>query len=74
MGNFGIKIKQYNNAIQELREKGYLIQETRNYYNFYEIPVITKKDNVVITFEDKKYNINTTTGNITFNTPPDFIF
>lgn len=51
---FGIKIKQYNNAIHTLIEKGYLVQENGNRYTFYEVPVITKEDkgNSVITKQD----------------------
>lgn len=49
--NFGIKIKQYNNAVQELVEKGYLIQENGNVYIFKEQPqtVMTKGNNEVMT-------------------------
>ena len=36
--NFGIKIKQYNNAIKELTEKGYLIKQNGYNYTFCEIP------------------------------------
>lgn len=46
---FGIKIKQYNNAIDELIEKGYLVITKGNNYEFNETPVITKEDNHVIT-------------------------
>lgn len=43
---FGMKIKQYNNAVDKLIEQGYLVrQEESNRYTFCEIPVITKKDN-----------------------------
>lgn len=34
--SFGIKIKQYNNAITELIEKGYLTQIQGNIYRFTE--------------------------------------
>jgi archaellin len=59
--NFGMKIKQYNNAVKELIDKGYLVISKGNNYIFYEISVITKEDkgvitkedNPVITFEDK---------------------
>jgi hypothetical protein len=44
---FGIKIDQYNSAIKELMEKGYLIQESGNRYSFNEIPVIGKTHNAV---------------------------
>lgn len=46
---FGIKIKQYNNAVKELTDKGYLVNTKGNNYIFNEIPVITKEDNAVIT-------------------------
>lgn len=42
---FGIKKTQYDNAIKELKEKGYLIQDKGNYYSFYEVPVTLKPDN-----------------------------
>ena len=43
---FGIKIKQYNNAVDALIEKGYLVRQgDTNYYTFNEIAVITKEDN-----------------------------
>ena len=56
--SFGIKIKQYNNAIAELIEKRYLVQEKGNLYFFYEIPqqsnsVVTKEDNEVLTQSNK---------------------
>lgn len=36
---FGIKIKQYNNAINKLIEKGYLVQEDdKNNFKFIECP------------------------------------
>lgn len=41
---FGMKIKQYNNAVKELEEKGYLHKTKGNYYFFYEKSVITKED------------------------------
>lgn len=49
---FGMKIKQYNNAVETLIEKKYLVNTSGNNYDFYEVPVNTKKDNDVITFED----------------------
>lgn len=42
--DFGMKIKQYNNAIKELEDKGYLCKAKGNNYFFYETPVITKED------------------------------
>ena len=52
--SFGMKIKQYNNAVNTLIDKGYLINTSGNNYTFNEIPVITKEDNAVITKGDKK--------------------
>ena len=46
---FGMKIKQYNNAVNELIDKNFLVITKGNNYVFNEIPVITKEDNVVIT-------------------------
>ena len=43
--NFGIKIKQYNNAIETLIEKGYLTAASGNTYNFNEIAVMPLEDN-----------------------------
>ena len=45
---FGVKIKQYNNAIETLQEKGYLVQddENDNTWIFYETPIkIPANDN-----------------------------
>lgn len=57
--NFGIKIKQYNNAIEELIKKNYLVCDKGNNYFFCEIPnkintVITKEDNEVMTKSNKE--------------------
>lgn len=59
--NFGIKIKQYNNAVETLISKGYLVKQEGNNYIFYETPVNfseLKKENVLLeTFnniEEKK--------------------
>lgn len=70
---FGIKIKQYNNAIQELVEKGYLIQEQGNIYIFNEQPqtssyVITKGDNDVMTKNNKELLPKDTRNNTLDNT------
>lgn len=46
--DFGIKIKQYNNAIKELTDKGYLVHIQGDSYEFHELTVITKEDNVEI--------------------------
>ena len=42
---FGMKIKQYNNAVKELTDKGYLVNTQGNNYFFYEVPVDTKGNN-----------------------------
>lgn len=41
--NFGIKKKQYDNAIEELITKKYLVVTKSNYYTFYEVPKIEKE-------------------------------
>lgn len=46
--DFGIKIKQYNNAIKELTDKGYLVHIQGDSYEFHELTVITKENNVEI--------------------------
>lgn len=80
--NFGIKIKQYNNAIQELAEKGYLIQENGNVYIFKEQPqtpssVMTKSNNEVMTKSNNhllpKDTRNNTIDNTNNNTK-QFVF
>lgn len=43
--SFGIKTRQYNTAVAELIDKGYLVNTGGNYYTFNEIPVITKCNN-----------------------------
>lgn len=42
---FGIKAKQYNNAVEELITKGYLVAEGGNKYTFNEIAVMPKGNN-----------------------------
>ena len=42
---FGMKIKQYNNAVATLIEKGYLQHIENNTYIFHEIAVIPKGNN-----------------------------
>lgn len=78
---FGIKIKQYNNAIATLTEKGYLVMTKGNKYVFNEIPVMTKGNKDVITKSNKDVmtksnnsllpkdirNITSITSNNTFN-------
>ena len=76
---FGMKIKQYNNAVAQLIAKKYLVNIAGNIYVFNEIPVITKEDNAVITksnnavitLEDNELlpkDIRNITNNITDNT------
>lgn len=45
MEHFGIKKTQYDNAIKELKEKGYLVENKNPYYSFHEVPVTLKPDN-----------------------------
>jgi hypothetical protein len=76
--NFGIKIKQYNKAVEELKEKGYLVNIKGNEYLFLELPnslipfgnneVIPKKDNTLLPKE-----IRNNTESI-YNNTKDFIF
>lgn len=70
--NFGIKIKQYNNAIKELINKGYLIKDKGINYYFCEKPnsVIPKDNNDVISKgnntiapKDTRNNTNNTNNN-----------
>ena len=63
--NFGIKIKQYNNAVAELIIKGYLVKESGNKYLFYEIPNtdITKGNNDDITKSNNELLPNDTRNN-----------
>ncbi len=64
---FGIKIKQYNNAVAELINKGYLVKDNGNNYFFYEKPLITKGNNEVIT-KDNNELLPKETRNNTENT------
>ncbi len=45
--NFGIKIKQYNNAINELIEKEYLkpVSNNSNIFDFYEVSLTAQERN-----------------------------
>lgn len=48
---FGLKKKQYDNAVKDLKEKGYLVaEENSNVYTFNEIPisVVSKGNNAVV--------------------------
>ena len=63
---FGMKIKQYNNAIKELQDKGYVNVISGNIYCFSERAVNTKKDNVA-----KQENSVNTLGNNCVNTKKD---
>lgn len=42
---FGLKKKQYDNAVAELIEKGYLVQTEGLHYTFYEVSVVSKGNN-----------------------------
>lgn len=42
---FGLKKKQYDNAVAELIEKGYLVQTEGLHYTFNEVPVVSKGNN-----------------------------
>ena len=53
---FGMKIKQYNNAVKALVDGGYLVITKGNNYEFRETPVNTKSNNAVITKEDNAVN------------------
>ena len=55
---FGIGIKQYNNAVAELKEKGYLVEIGKDIYVFNEVSVITKGNN-----ENEEKNSVITKGN-----------
>lgn len=81
--SFGIKIKQYNNAIYELIVKGYLVCDCGNRFNFYEIPhrescVITKGNNEDITKGQEDLSskvIRNNTSNTNNNTKQtEFVF
>ena len=45
LDTFGMKIKQYNNAVDELIEKGYLVAQGGNKYLFSEVAVKPKGNN-----------------------------
>ena len=45
LDTFGMKIKQYNNAVDKLKECGYLVSAGGNRYIFKEVAVNTKQDN-----------------------------
>ena len=56
--NFGLKKKQYDNAVAQLIEKGYLVNTNGLKYNFNEIPDVSKRYNEEANFSDvsKRYN------------------
>lgn len=58
--NFGLKKKQYDNAIKELIEKNYLVVSKGNNYIFYEIPLVSKGNNDVVS---KSNNVVVSKGN-----------
>ena len=41
---FNMSKTQYDNARQELIEKGFLVRQDRNFYHFYETPVVSEED------------------------------
>jgi hypothetical protein len=80
--NFGLKKKQYDNAVNQLIEKKYLVVSKGNHYIFNEIPVVSKENNDVVSksnydvvskgnhtqYPKDTRNITDTTINITNNT------
>ena len=48
LDTFGIKKDQYDSAIKELTDKGYLVEDSKNHYTFKEIPVVGKTHNSVV--------------------------
>lgn len=71
---FGLKKKQYDNAVAELIEKGYLVQTEGLYFTFNEVPVVSKgnneeiNDNSVVSKGNnhdvsKRYNDDVSKGN-----------
>lgn len=56
--NFGLKKKQYDNAVAQLIEKGYLVNTNGLKYNFNEIPDVSKGYNEEANSSDvsKRYN------------------
>ena len=56
--NFGLKKKQYDNAVAQLIEKGYLVNTNGLKYNFNEIPDVSKGYNEESNSSDvsKRYN------------------
>lgn len=71
---FGLKKKQYDNAVAELIEKGYLVQTEGLHFTFNEVPVVSKgnneeiNDNSVVSKGDnhdvsKRYNDDVSKGN-----------
>lgn len=75
---FGVKIKQYNNAIKELQEKGYLVKEKGYNYNFYEKAVKPKSNNEVMPKSNNellpKDTRNNTNNTINITQQNKFIF
>lgn len=55
--SFGMKKTQYDNAIKELKDKGYLAQDKGAYYSFYEAPVALKPDNTLPNSEASKHSL-----------------
>ena len=60
---FGIKKDQYDNAVKELIEKGYLIETAKNKYKFVELAV---KDTIKSGEKPQKEMVKDTTENVVF--------
>lgn len=56
LDTFGMKIKQYNNAVDELIEKGYLVKQNGNSFVFNEVCVMPLEDNEKKSVMPKKDN------------------
>ena len=71
--NFGLKKKQYDNAVKELIEKSYLVVSKGNNYVFNEIPVVSKGNNDVVSKSNNVLYPKDTRNitNTTFNTTKD---
>ena len=61
--NFGMKKKQYDNAVHQLEDKNYLVVTKGNHYIFNEIPVVPKSDNALYQKDTTALYQKDTTGN-----------
>ena len=71
--SFGLKKKQYDNAVAQLIDKGYLVNVSGLKYNFNELAVVSKGNNEEANFPDvskgnnddvsKRYNTDVSKGN-----------